>query len=80
MNDYDNNSLLFLSVLANVLQIADYQMNISQLSNDDLMKHLLQQDNVLNDQTENYLKKIIEQNEIIIKQNEEIKKLLKGEK
>ena len=80
MNDYDNNSLLFLSVLANVLQIADYQMNISQLSNDDLMKHLLQQDNVLNDQTENYLKKIIEQNEIIIKQNEEIKKFLKGEK
>lgn len=75
MNDYDNNSLLFLSVLANVLQIADYQMNISQLSNDDLMKHLLQQDNVLDDQTNNYLKKIVEQNETIIKQNEEIKKL-----
>ena len=80
MNDYDNNSLLFLSVLANVLQIADYQMNVTQLSNDDLMKHLLQQDNVLDDQTNNYLKKIVEQNETIIKQNEEIKKLLKGEK
>ena len=55
-------------------------MNVTQLSNDDLMKHLLQQDNVLDDQTNNYLKKIVEQNETIIKQNEEIKKLLKGEK
>lgn len=80
MNDYDNNFLLFLSVLANVLQIADFKMNVTQLSNDDLMKHLLQQDNVLDDQTNNYLKKIVKQNEIIINQNEEIKKFLKGEK
>ena len=79
MNNYNENDFyFFLSMFANVLQIADFKMNVTQLSNDDLMRHLLQQDNVLNDQTENYLKKIIEQNETIIKQNEEIKKLLKG--
>lgn len=80
MNNYNENDFyLFLSMFANVLQIADFKMNVTQLSNDDLMKHLLQQDNVLDDQTNNYLKKIVEQNETIIKQNEEIKKLLKGE-
>ena len=81
MNNYNENDFyFFLSMFANVLQIADFKMNISQLSNDDIMKHLLQQDNVLDDQTNNYLKKIVEQNETIIKQNEEIKKILKGEK
>lgn len=76
----ENNSYFLLGILANVLQIADYQMNVSQLSNDDIMRHLLLQDRVLDDQTNNYLKKIIEQNEKIIQQNEELKKLLKGDK
>lgn len=81
MNNYNENDFyFFLSMFANVLQIADFKMNVTQLSNDDLMKHLLQQDNVLNDQTENYLKKIIEQNETIIKQNEEIKRFLRGDR
>lgn len=67
-----------LNKIANWLQIFDFQMNVTQLSNDELMKHLLQQDkvldyqnNILQEQTNDYLKKIIEQ-------NEEILKLLKG--
>ena len=81
MNNYNENNFYFLfGMFANFLQILDYQMNISQLSNDDLMKHLLEQDFVLDDQTNNYLKKIVKQNDIMIKQNEEIKTLLKGDK
>lgn len=81
MNNYNENNFYFLfGMFANFLQILDYQMNISQLSNDDLMKHLLEQDFVLDDQTNNYLKKIVKQNDILIKQNEEIKTLLKGDK
>lgn len=76
----ENNPYFLLGILANILQIADFQMNVSQLSNDDIMRHLLLQDRVLDDQTNNYLKKIIEQNEKIIQQNEELKKLLKGDK
>ena len=56
-----------LSIIANMCQLMDFQMNMSQLSNDDLMKHLLQQDKVLDEQTSIYLKKIVEQNEEIIK-------------
>ena len=78
--DNENNPYFLLGILANILQIADFQMNVSQLSNQDIMQHLLLQDRVLDDQTNNYLKKIIEQNEKIIQQNEELKKLLKGDK
>lgn len=74
----NNDYYYMLALLANLMQIADFQMNVTQLSNDDLMKHLLQQDkvldeqnNVLQEQTNIYLK-------TIVKQNEEIIKLLKG--
>ena len=77
-NNYD--FFFWLSVVANWCQLESYQMNQKQLSNDDLMKHLQKQDNVLenqnqilDEQTNKYLKKIIEQNETIIK-------LLKGGK
>lgn len=60
-------------MLANFCQLADFQMNVQQLSNDDLMRHLIKQDevldsqsNMLQEQTNDYLKKIIEQNEKII--------------
>lgn len=62
MEDYN---YFILSIIANMCQVMDFQMNMSQLSNDDLMKHLLQQDKVLDEQTNIYLKKIIEQNEEI---------------
>lgn len=81
-NNYYNNYDFFfwLSVVSNWCQLESYQMNQRQLSNDDLMKHLQEQDNVLENQNKildeqitKYLKKIIEQNETIIK-------LLKGGK
>lgn len=68
----DNNNLL--SLIADILQIANYQLNIEQTSNDQLMKELRSQDKILNEQTNIYLKKIIEQN------NEIINLLKKGEK
>lgn len=68
-----------LNRLANWLQIFDFQMNVTQLSNDDLMKHLIKQDKeldiqtkMLQEQTNDYLQKII-------RQNEEIIGLLKGD-
>lgn len=63
----ENSSYFILSIIANLCQLADFQMNITQLSNDDLMRHLLKQDSVLDEQTNIYLKKIVEQNEQIIK-------------
>lgn len=63
----ESDDYFILSIVANMCQLMDFQMNVSQLSNDDLMKHLLQQDKVLDEQTSIYLKKIIEQNEEIIK-------------
>lgn len=62
MEDYN---YFILSIIANMCQVMDFQMNMAQLSNDDLMKHLLQQDKVLDEQTNIYLKKIIEQNKEI---------------
>lgn len=61
----ENDDYFILSIVANMCQLMDFQMDISQLSNDDLMKHLLQQDKMLDEQTNIYLKKIIEQNEEI---------------
>ena len=76
-NNYD--FFFWLSVMANWCQLQSYEMNEKQLSNDDLMKHLQKQDNileqqnqVLDEQTTKYLQTIIEQNKKILK-------LLKGE-
>lgn len=63
----NNDNYFVLSIVANMCQLMDFQLNITQLSNDDLMRHLLQQDKVLDEQTNLYLKKIIDQNEEIIK-------------
>ena len=64
-----DDNYFILSIIANMCQLMDFQMNMSQLSNDDLMRHLLQQDKTLDEQTNIYLKEII-------KQNEEIKSML----
>ena len=65
--DNNNYSYFIMSIVANMCQLMDFQMNMTQLSNDDLMRHLIEQDKVLDEQTNIYLKKIIEQNEEIIK-------------
>lgn len=61
-----------LEQTANILQILSFLMLVQQTSADDIMKDMQKQDKILNEQTEVYLKKIVEQNELIIKQNKEI--------
>ena len=56
----DNDFWFWLSVIANICQIESYQLNIKQVDNDTLLKHLEHQD-------QDYLKTIIQQNEEIIK-------------
>lgn len=53
-----------LGIIANILQVANYNENIQQTSNDELMKKLEMQDSI-------YL-------QTIVLQNNEIIKLLKG--
>lgn len=69
----NNSSYYWISMLANFCQLANFQMNVQQLSNDDIMNHLIKQDkvldsqsNMLQEQTNDYLKRIIEQNDEII--------------
>lgn len=68
MNDFDGFGSFWwwLAVTANYCQIESYEMNKKQISNDQLMKHLEEQDKILDEQTNIYLKKIIKQNQEII--------------
>lgn len=65
-NVNSNGSLYLLETLANVLQIASYQMLQKDSSNNDIMKELQLQDKMLSEQTNIYLKNIIRQNEEIL--------------
>lgn len=56
----NNNGFFLLNVLANCFQILDYNLNVTQTSNDVLFKELQKQN-------KEYLEKIIKQNEEIIK-------------
>lgn len=62
-----------LDTLANILQVANYEMLLKDANNNDLLRFLEHQDKDL-------LDKIIKQNEIIIQQNNELLELLKGGK
>ena len=59
-----------LNIFSSYLGILNYNMNLEQSTNDDIIKELKMQDNT-------YLKRAVEQNELIITQNEEIIRLLK---
>ena len=61
MNSLDKN----LEILSNLLQIKSYEILVNDFNNNDLMRYLRHQDNLL---------------EKIIEQNREIIKLLKGGK
>lgn len=65
--------LNIISIASYLLSIQNLQLNQQDLSNNHLEEHLLKQDEILHKQNEEYLSKIIEQNEKIIK-------LLKGGK
>lgn len=67
MNNYENNMFFFyLSVLANLCQLYDLNLNLSQTSNDEIMKDLQNQDKILQNDINKKLDIIIEQNEKII--------------
>lgn len=66
MNNSNNNFWFMLNFIANICQLVDFQMDVTELSNEELMEHLQKQDKMINEQTNNYLKKIVKQNEIII--------------
>lgn len=61
-----------INLIANIFQILDLTLNLSQSSNDDLMKELLKQNKILDEQTNKYLKTIIKNQEKIIKILEEM--------
>lgn len=65
--------LNIITIASYLLSIQNLQLNQQDLSNNHLEEHLLKQDKILHKQNEEYLSKII-------KQNEEILKLLKGGK
>lgn len=63
--------LNIISIASYLLSVQNLQLNQQQTSNDDINKHLQDQDEILHEQNERYLTKIIQQNEEIIE-------LLKG--
>lgn len=65
--------LNIISIASYLLSVQNLQLNLQQTSNDDINKHLQDQDEILHEQNERYLTKIIQQ-------NEEILTLLKGGK
>ena len=69
MND-NRDGFFWLNVIANLAQLESYQLLLQDANNNDIIHHLEHQDGILNEQTNNYLK-------IIVKQNEEIINLLK---
>lgn len=65
--------LNIISIASYLLSVQNLQLNRQQTSNDDINNHLQEQDEILYEQNEEYLTKIIQQ-------NEEILTLLKGGK
>lgn len=65
--------LNIIAIASYLLSIQNVQLNQQQTSNNELNEHLHKQDDILQEQNDKYLLKIIQQ-------NEELLKLLKGGK
>lgn len=63
-NNYD--FFFWLNVIANLLQIENYELLLKDANNNDIINHLHQQDKILTEQTNDYLKIIVEQNKEIL--------------
>ena len=59
-----------LDKLSDLLQVLNFVLLLQDSSNNDLMKELQNQDNILNEQTEIYLKEIIKKLDLILKKIE----------
>lgn len=70
MNDtnlnWNNDLLNSMSVASFLISIRNLQLNEKEISNSELEKHMQDQDKILQEQNEKYLKTIIEQNLEII--------------
>lgn len=74
-NNFNNDSFFNAwAIITGILQLMDYNLNVRQVDNDTLLQHLNMQDQVLEEQnrelqkqTNEYLEKILQQNEEIIK-------------
>ena len=64
--NWDNDTLNLMSVLSYAISIFNMQLNLKQVSTDELNKHLEKQDDILNKQNMDYLEKIVKQNENIL--------------
>ena len=60
------------AVITGIIQLMDYGLNIRQVDNDTLLQHLNMQDQVLEEQNKELQKQTNEYLEKIVKQNEEI--------
>lgn len=58
--------LNIISIASYLLSVQNLQLNQQQVSTDEIEKHLQEQDNILHEQNDRYLEKIIEQNNVII--------------
>lgn len=58
--------LNIISIASYLLSIQNLQLNQQQVSTNEIDKHLQEQDNILHEQNDRYLEKIIEQNKVII--------------
>ena len=67
----NNNNEEYFNLFIGFVQMLDFWLNIAQVSNDVLMKELTKQDQILNEQNEKYLKKILQNQEKIIKMLED---------
>lgn len=67
MKNKNYDFFFMLSVLANLCQLFDLDLNLNQTSNDELMQELQKQDKLLDEQTKIYLEKIVKQNDEIIR-------------
>lgn len=83
MKNHDNNEDFFnrWAIITGILQLLDYNLNIRQVDNDTLLQHLNMQDKVLEHQnrelqkqTNEYLEKIIRQNEEILRKINELER------
>lgn len=79
-NDNFSNDKFFnaWAIITGILQFMDYNLNVRQVDNDTLLQHLQKQEQILEEQnkelqkqTHEYLEKILEQNEEIIRKLDE---------
>lgn len=73
-NSNFNNDSFFnaWAIITGILQLMDYNLNVRQVDNDTILQHLNMQDKVLEDQNKQLQKQTNEYLEKIVKQNEEI--------